>query len=99
VPGFFGFVAKATRRRRIVTEFERHLPLIISLAATLERWQLRHETVNVRALARGLRQPLAEIYKVLDVLGVKPRDWSEPERYRVEDILEAATRHEVANRF
>ena len=72
------------------------LGLLNSLVKSLQGWP--REWVTEREIATALCEPVSLIIKIFDTLGCKPRNWAHPELYAVEDVLEAATRHEVSAR-
>jgi hypothetical protein len=72
------------------------LGLLNDVVAALQAWP--RESVTEREVATALCQPVSLIIKIFDALGCKPRNWCYPELYAVEDVLEAATRHEVSHR-
>jgi hypothetical protein len=72
------------------------LGLVNDVVKTLQGWP--REFVSEREVAQTLCQPVALIIKIFDTLGLQPRNWAYPELYAVEDIIESATRHEVAAR-
>jgi hypothetical protein len=77
-------------------EFDANAAIIAEIAALAER--MGHGSATVVDLASELRRPPSEIHRVFELLGLRPRAWSDPEHYAVQDILESATRHEVSSR-
>jgi hypothetical protein len=83
-----------------VSEFEQNLPLIGEVVTLAERLAgAGRVSTTLAELAESLRRPLAEIIRVFEVLNVQVASWSEPSLYRLNDIIESGTRHEVSQRF
>lgn len=59
----------------------------------------KREHTDVKELAERLRRPPSEILRVLELHNIQMASWSEPSAYRIADILEVLTRHEVAARY
>jgi hypothetical protein len=83
-----------------VNEFEKNLPLIGELVTLCERMAgAGHVGTTLAELSERLLRPLSEIIRVFEVLNVQVASWSEPSLYRLNDIIEAGTRHEVSQRM
>jgi hypothetical protein len=83
-----------------VSEFEKTLPLIGELVTVSERLAgAGRVSTTLAELAESLRRPAPEIIRAFEVLNVQVASWSEPTLYRLEQIIEAGTRHEVAQRM
>jgi len=78
-------------------EFEAALPLIIEIAVWCEAHAER-QTVTVQELSAALGRRRAELYRAFDLMGLQPATWEAPDEYALGDIIEVATRHEVAHR-
>jgi hypothetical protein len=70
--------------------------VVNDVVAALQSWPREH--ISERELATAITQPVNVVISLFCVLGVVPRNWAFPELYAVEDVLEAATRHEVSQR-
>jgi hypothetical protein len=82
-----------------MTEFEKHLPLVNEVVVLAERMAGAGRTwTSLTEISERLRRPLSEIIRVFEILGLKPMAWSDPSSYRLSDIIEAGTRHEVSRR-
>jgi hypothetical protein len=83
-----------------LSEFEQNLSLINELVTLCERLAgADRVSTTLAELSEGLRCPLSEVIRVYEILGIQPGSWSEPTLYRLEQIVEAGTRHEVARRM
>jgi hypothetical protein len=90
--------AQGSGERGAVSEFERSLPLVNEIVALLGEPR-PGEVTTIAAIADGLHRSPNEIIRVFEILGIQPVSWEAPSDYRIEDILEAATRHEVSQRL
>jgi hypothetical protein len=57
------------------------------------------EVTTIAEIAVALHRASGEIIRVFEILGIQVANWSEPSAYRVADILESCSRHEVARRY
>jgi hypothetical protein len=86
--------------RGLEKSFEANLPVINEIVALAERMVGAGRTsTTALELAERLRRPLSEILRVFGILGVDIADFSEPTLYRLADIIESGTRHEVSRRM
>lgn len=80
-------------------EFDANIFVITEIATIAERMAGAGRTsTTMTELAERLRRPLSEIIRVFELLGLQPRAWSDPSSYLLSDMIEAATRHEMAHR-
>jgi hypothetical protein len=83
-----------------VSEFEQNLSVINELVALAETMSGEGRTGTTLAeLSARLQRSLNDLVRVVEILGIQPGSWSEPTLYRLEQIIEAGTRHEVARRM
>jgi hypothetical protein len=97
--GFFAVFADGEGGRGL-SEFEKNLTAINDVVTLAERLAgAGRVSTTLAELSERLCRPLSEILRVFGVLGVDIADFSEPTLYRLEQIIEAGTRHEVAQRM
>ena len=53
---------------------------------------------KIPEIALAIGKTFNEVVRIFDLLGVRPASWESPSDYRVSDILESASRHEVSAR-
>jgi len=59
---------------------------------------LPRKTAKIPEIALAIGKTFNEVVRIFDLLGVRPASWESPSDYRVSDILESASRHEVSAR-
>jgi hypothetical protein len=83
-----------------VSDFEKHLARINEIVTLAEQMAgAGRVNTTLAEIAERLPYPQNEIIRVFEVLGVRVASWSEPSLYKLSDIVEAGTRHEVSQRF
>ena len=83
-----------------MNDFERNLSLINELVTVCECMSdAGRVNTTIAELTERLHRSLNEIVRLFEVLGIQPGSWSEPQLYRLADIIEAGTGHEVSQRM